>query len=275
MSPLWTPELAVDEPLAQQLVAAQFPQFEATSIRRFGSGWDNAAFLLDERIVFRFPQRAIAAPLLVKELAVLPRIADRLPRAVPSPIYAGRPSDDYPWHFAGYEVLHGATACSRELSDDERHVLATDLGTFLRALHDIDVAPLRASGLPGDVIDKLAPKRLGLDEPPLDGDLRVVHGDLYARHLLLDDDNRLCGVIDWGDLHAGLPAVDLSVVHMMVPPRFQGAFFAAYGAVDERAWRFARARAQCHAAYTLEYAQAIGDRALEAACAMTAAFSAL
>ncbi|HEY5340219.1 MAG TPA: phosphotransferase [Candidatus Aquilonibacter sp.] len=275
MSRLWTPELLIDEPLARQLVAAQFPQFAGTSIRRFGSGWDNAAFLLDERVVFRFPQRAIAAPLLVKELATLPRIADRLPKPVPKPIYAGRPYDRYPWHFAGYEVLRGATACSRDLSDDERHVLATDLGTFLRALHGIDVAPLRADGLPDDVLGKLAPKRLGLDEPPLDGGLRVVHGDLYARHLLLDDDNRLCGVIDWGDLHAGLPAVDLSVVHMLVPPRFHGAFFAAYGPVDERAWHFARARARCHAAFTLEYAQAVGDRALEAACATTAAFSAL
>ena len=36
-----------------------------------------------------------------------------------------------------------------------------------------------------------------------------VHGDLYSRHLLVDDAGRPCGVIDWGDCHVGDPAVDL------------------------------------------------------------------
>jgi aminoglycoside phosphotransferase (APT) family kinase protein len=93
-----------------------------------------------------------------------------------------------------------------------------------------------------------------------------VHGDLYARHLLLDQRNRLCGVIDWGDVHYGLPAVDLSVVHMMVPVPFHDAFFEAYGPVDERAWRFARYRARHHASFALESALALGDERLRQAC---------
>ena len=123
-----------------------------------------------------------------------------------------------------------------------------------------------AAGLPPDTIGKLDPKRLHVDEAPLEGTLRVVHGDLYARHLLVDQRNRLCGVIDWGDVHYGLPAVDLSVVHMMVPAEFHGAFFAAYGAVDERAWRFARYRARHHATFALESAVARGDARLQQAC---------
>ncbi|MCH7839494.1 MAG: phosphotransferase [Planctomycetes bacterium] len=38
----------------------------------------------------------------------------------------------------------------------------------------------------------------------------LVHRDLYARHMLVDDDGRPCGVIDWGDVHVGDPAIDLS-----------------------------------------------------------------
>jgi hypothetical protein len=34
-----------------------------------------------------------------------------------------------------------------------------------------------------------------------------VHGDLYARHLLISDDRQLACVIDQGDVHRGDPAV--------------------------------------------------------------------
>ncbi len=262
----WEAEIDVDEQLARRLISTQFPELEGATIRRIGSGWDNAAYLVEEHLVFRFPQRSIAAPLIEKELANLPLLASKLTTRIPTPLFAGKPQDEYPWHFSGYELLLGASACSRELTDEERLALASDLGTFLRALHDVDPRPLLSAGLPHDTIGKLDPKRLGVDELPLEGEERIVHGDLYARHLLLDTRNRLCGVIDWGDLHYGLPAVDLSAAHMMIPPRFHDAFFAAYGPVDERAWRFARYRARHHATYTLEYARAGGDRNLQRAC---------
>jgi aminoglycoside phosphotransferase (APT) family kinase protein len=261
----WIPEIDVDEQLARRLVGAQFPQFAPASVRRIGSGWDNAAYLVEEHVVFRFPQRAVAAPLMVNELANLPLLAPNVPLPIPAPVWAGRPDDGYPWHFGGYELLLGASACSRDLSDDDRRVLAGDLGRFLRALHGVDPQPFLAAGLPPDKIGKLDPARLRVGEPPLEGEKRVVHGDLYSRHLLLDTNNRLSAIIDWGDVHYGLPAVDLSAVHMMVPRQFHEEFFAAYGPVDERAWRFARYRAHHHASYTLEYALALGDRNLQRA----------
>jgi aminoglycoside phosphotransferase (APT) family kinase protein len=262
----WVPEIDVDDKLARRLVAIQFPSFAQASIRRIGSGWDNAAYLVEEHLIFRFPQRSIAAPLMVKELANLPLLAPHLPIPIPLPVWAGRPHGEYPWHFGGYEILLGASANSRELSDDDRCRLASDLGRFLRALHDVDPKPLLEAGLPLDDIGKLDPQRLGVGEAPLEGEERVVHGDLYALHLLLDPENRLCGVIDWGDLHYGLPAVDLAVAHLMVPPHLHDAFLAAYGAVDDRTWRFARYRARHHCGYALEYAVARGDRDLQRAC---------
>jgi aminoglycoside phosphotransferase (APT) family kinase protein len=270
----WEPEIVVDDRLARNLVETQFPQFTGAPMRRFGSGWDNAAYLVDDRIVFRFPQRSIAAPLMKKELAVLPLLAPRLPISIPAPLYAGVPTTAYPWCFGGYERLPGSTACSRVPSEMERAALAHDLGRFLRALHDVDPAPLREAGLSGDGIGKLDPARLGIDEAPLEGACRVVHGDLYARHLLLDASRRLCGVIDWGDVHYGLPAVDLSIVHMMIPAADHAAFFAVYGPVAPRDWFFARARARHHAGFAGDYADATGDRALRAACDLVLAYTA-
>lgn len=262
----WVPEIDVNEKLARRLISTQFPSFENATVRRIGSGWDNAAYLVEEHLVFRFPQRAIAAPLMENELANLPLLAPQLPVPIPAPVWAGHPDGEYPWRFGGYELLLGTSASSRTLLDDERRELAGDLGRFLRALHDVDPEPLLAAGLPADVIGRLDPGRLRVGEAPLEGEKRVVHGDLYALHLLLDTNDKLCGVIDWGDLHYGLPAVDLAVVHLMVPPRFHDAFFTIYGAVEERAWRFARYRARHHASIALEYALARGDRGLQRAC---------
>src|SRR6185503_15119791 len=44
-----------------------------------------------------------------------------------------------------------------------------------------------------------------------------VHGDLYERHVLVGDENRVSGVIDWGDVHAGDPAVDLNLLYRLFP----------------------------------------------------------
>ena len=262
--PIWTPDIEVDEELAQRLIAAQFPQFDGAPIERAGSGWDNAAYLVDERVVFRFPQRSIAAPLIEREIEFMPTIAERLSLPVPNPKFHGTPGEGYPWRFAGYDVLAGVTSCSRTLTLEERRKLAEDLAQFLRTLHAIDVEQLEKE-LPADQIGRLDPLRLKVEEEPLTGPHCVVHGDLYARHLLLDEENRLCGVIDWGDLHFGHPAVDLSVVHMMVPPRDHGVFLDAYGNVDERTWRFARHRARHHASIVLDYSSTIGDEGLNLA----------
>lgn len=260
----WVPEIPVDEALARRLIAAQFPAFGKASIRLAGTGWDNAAYLIDERYVFRFPQRSISAPLIEREVACMPALAGTLPLAVPNPVFAGNPQFEYPYRFAGYEIIAGTTACSRQLDYEERRRLAHDLATFLRALHDIDPGIFETT-LPPDVIGRLDPGRLKADEEPLTGPLAVVHGDLYARHLVLDEDARLRGVIDWGDLHFGHPAVDLAVVHLMIPPRDHERFLDVYGEVDERTWRFARYRALHHAKMTLQFGTAIGDEALKQA----------
>ena len=50
----------------------------------------------------------------------------------------------------------------------------------------------------------------GLAALPLDTSLVLVHGDFYSRHVLVDETGGMAGVIDFGDLHVGHPAVDLS-----------------------------------------------------------------
>ena len=266
MTEPWTAEREVTAKLALSLVREQFPDLGAGGIQPLGSGWDNTAFLVDGDIVFRFPRKQSTVELLARETRVLPRLAGRLPLAVPHPRWVGRPTARFPWLFAGYRTLAGVTVDVAALSDEERMAAAEPLGAFLAALHAF---PLDGLGLPGDEIgrtafarrmpelrDRLDHLRGGglIDDPSpwlrlFEGELPgpppalvLAHGDLYARHLLVDDARRVCAVIDWGDVHAGDPAVDLAVAYALFPPRARETFFRAYGPVDERTRRTARLR---------------------------------
>lgn len=302
-APAWTADIAVDAALAARLIGAQFPALRDAKVEPFGIGWDNAAFLVGGRTVFRLPRRSIAAPLLAREIALLPPIAPHVPLAIPAPRLIGTPTEGFPWPFAGYDLIPGTSACAVALDATARAALAEPLGRFLRALHALDPAPLVARGLPGDELGRLDPRKrlpvarerlaalaesgawadagLTVDpnrlggwleaHPPVplpDAERRLVHGDLYARHVLLDADARPSGIIDWGDVHLGDPALDLAIAHLVLPASAHAAFRAAYGPIDERAWEAARYRAVYHAILELDYGVRADDAGMRASGAI-------
>jgi aminoglycoside phosphotransferase (APT) family kinase protein len=249
--PEWSPEIVVDEPLARLLLASQFPQLELTSLRLAGEGWDNTAWLVDERWLFRFPRREIALAGVGRELRVLPSLAPLLPLRIPEPTFVGRPTAEFPWPFAGGRVVPGCELAEANLSDDVRASLARPLGRFLRALHvaeipvELPVDPISRADMRVrvprarerlaelDYADPRAEEILaaGFELPPPER-LTLVHGDLHLRHVFVDD-GRLSGVIDWGDVCWADPAVDLVLVWCTVPPAARAAFFEEYGPVGE------------------------------------------
>ena len=274
----------------RELIAAEFPSLAPVRAELLGYGWDNAAFLVNGEYVFRFPRRTIAVPLIRSELAALPRIAPILPVPIPVPSFAGSPSTGYPWPFAGYSLLCGTPLDAKRPSARERALLAPALGSFLRALHGAPTHAAAASVLGGDVIGRLdhakrlpqartrfadaaaagvfadgdvfitAMERLApSDAPPT---AVVVHGDLYARHLLVDDAGALAGVIDWGDIHLGDPALDLAAAKLVLPVSELDAFRAHYGSIDATTWDRATYRAIHHAALELAYGIDRNDRDL-------------
>lgn len=274
MAHLWDPDKTIDESLALKLIKNQFPHLMAKTIRLLGNGWDNTAFLINDEIIFRFPRRQIAVPLIATELCILPKIAPFLPLPIPDPKWAGKPTDDFPWPFAGYRMLPGVTACRADLSNEERVKLAKPLAEFLLALHAIPLSISDECKLPGDIINRMKVSRLlplikkGLNElislkllenqtdfdkiteinyesrdPPKKA---IVHGDFYVRHLLVDKKNLAIGVIDWGDIHIGDTAVDLSIAHSLLPQEGHAIFRSAYGEISEETWRLARLRAFFH-----------------------------
>ncbi len=282
----WEAEVRVDMPLARRLVASQFPALATLPVRAFGEGWDNVAYLFGERWVFRFPRRAISAALIGTELRVLPEIAPQVPLPIPVPRFAGAPDQGFAWPFAGYERLPGDALSRSYLDEGVAKRAAHDVGAFLRALHSID--PEAVPGLDADRLGRLdharcMPKVMerlreladagvidGIDvferileetAPPVLGcePLVIAHGDLYGRHVLVDRDSRVCGVIDWGDVHRGDRAVDIAAAYEVFPPRAREAFVSGYGAVSERTWASARYRALYHSAMVAHYGHSIRD----------------
>jgi aminoglycoside phosphotransferase (APT) family kinase protein len=277
----WAAEIELAPERAAAMIARSFPQLGAPVLSRLGEGWDNAASLVNGTHVFRFPRRAIAAELIETECRILPWIAPQLPLRISVPAFVGAATGDYPWPFAGYPLLPGTPLSERDVPEHADAALAVSLGRFLRALHEIDPERLVADGLPDDKIgrldhERMMPKvRARLEELRAAGLLRssetlidyldsvapgprrerltVVHGDLYARHVLVDDEFRAVGIIDWGDVHRGDPALDLSIGFTLISPQSRTEFFDSYGAVEPRTIEIARYRAIYHSAMVAHY----------------------
>jgi aminoglycoside phosphotransferase (APT) family kinase protein len=283
----WDPEREVGPDEGRALLALRRPDLAAERVEPLGAGFDATAYLVDGAWVARFPRRAVAVGWLEGEARVMPRLAARLPLPVPAPALAVAPDGGFPWPFSVHRWLPGLTADRAAPDDAGRARLAAPLGRFLAALHAIGPAEARAIGAGEDPMGRFdVPRRTarahdGLDrlaalglgdhraaiEPALAGArgrrparaANLVHGDLYARHLLLDGDGALSGVIDWGDVHLGDPATDLAIVHTFLPPPARRAFLACYGPVDEDAWALARFRAAYHSVLVALYAQEVAD----------------
>ena len=286
----WLADRETSTETAVRRIERQFPELRPTSATLFSEGWDNRAFLVNDRFVFRFPRREVAVELLRAETRLLPSLVDRLPIAISAATFVGQPDEDDDWPFAGYERIPGTTACRADLDEDTRRRMAALIGRFLRALHAVPEADAVGAGAPHDtwrrldlpyrreqVEERLAQCREnGLldrtdewsrlaDDIPADwtpARTTLVHGDLYARHLLVDETGDPCGVIDWGDVHVGDRAIDLSVARGFLPPSAAEAFLDAYGPVDPDTWRVARFKALFSAIMILLYGADIDDREL-------------
>ncbi len=295
----WAAEIDVTPQLAAELIREQFPELPARQVTLLETGWDNTAYVVDGEWLFRFPRRQVALPGVRREMAVLPRLASALPLPIPDPRFAGAPSPRYPWPFFGARLLPGSELAEAALAEERRTGAAVAVGEFLRALHDPGLLALvDGAGLPVDPMRRASPavrasrarevvERLtrrgvwspgrdvtqllgeagraaaGADGGPAGGPFVVCHGDLHLRHLLVDGEGAVSGVIDWGDLCLADPAVDLAIAYLAFAGEARAALLAAYGRpVGAQRELAARTCAVSVGVALLEYAAAEGRAAL-------------
>jgi len=256
-------------------------------VRIVAAGWDNTIVLVDETWVFRFPRRQIALPGIDREIALLPTLAPRLSLPIPVPEHVGVYGDP-PWRFWGARHLPGTELEVAGRTDETAVAVGRDLGRFVAELHalpaepDLPVDPFgradaasRASRA-RDVIAELRQAGLdGLDDPvveevlaagdaagPPPSEAVLSHGDLYSRHVLVDEGGATTAVIDWGDLCLAPRSVDLSFAYSALAGAAREAFVAEYGPVDEDTELRARVMAIFSAASVAAYADESGDSIL-------------
>lgn len=269
------PGIEIDVALVSRLIAGQFPEWADLPLRAVASaGTDNALFRLGGELVVRLPRADWAAEMVAKEQRWLPRFSGRLPLAFPEPMGLGEPAHGYPWTWGVYQWLDGRDALADPVTDDV--AAARALAGFLGAMRAIDTLGGPAAGLLNNYrgvglrhldgrvreclaqlaadIDTAAAARVweaALDAPAWDRPGVWVHGDLLPGNLLVRN-GTLAGVLDFGTLGVGDPAVDLMAAWTVFGAGTREAFVEAC-ATDEPAWRRARGWALYGAAVALPY----------------------
>ena len=251
-------EVEVGDDVVRALLAEQHPDLAGLPLAPLAPGWDNLIWRLGDTLAVRLPRRLVAVPLARHEQRWLPVLAPRLPLPVPVPVRIGRPGRGYPWPWSVVAWVDGEPGDRAPLADPGD--AAARLGVFLRALHrptppDAPRNPYRSVPLAdradaftarlgelGGEVDAAALQAVWDEScaaPPWPGPAVWVHGDLHPGNLVVAR-GTLAGVVDFGDVAAGDPAVDLAGGRMALPAPALPAFAAAYGDHDPDLWRRAR-----------------------------------
>ena len=289
---LLTPEVV------RRAIEVAFPTLTVGRCAPLGEGWDSAAWIVDGALIFRFPKRAAVAQALEREIALLPELAPTLPVPIPHFRHVARrgaPTDPA-FPFVGYPTLPGIFLDAAPGLLDPSGPLLAQLADFLRALHRFPRERAVATGLPDrtwadwvahwewfaartmtdvDATEHFTPGTrawvAGVREGLL-AELRrasrpvaPLHHDLALEHILASPDGgRLTGVIDWGDLAIGDPALDFVGVAHACPAATLDVLLAAYGPTDEGFRRRIAWYGRMEPFHLLHYGLEIGDRAIVA-----------
>jgi len=256
-------EAEMDAGLVRRLIADQFPQWAALPVERVPSGGTvNAVFRLGGELAVRMPLTAGGAKDVDLEYTHLPRLAAVLPLPVPEPVAKGEPGGGYPYPWSVCRWLPG-TILPPDAGVAAPGPLAGQLAGFVNAMRAADPAggppsyrsetladrdtstrAALAGLVPEDGVDVptvTAAWEAALCAPAYAGAPVWLHADLSPGNILLTDDGRLGGVIDFGCMGLGEPAVDLIAAWNLFTGPAREAFRAALtGAdgrgVDEAAW---------------------------------------
>ena len=243
-------------------IHAAYPDLRIDRIRLNDDGQYNDILIVNDDLIFRFPRHDEGIEKLEQEVALLARIRPFLTLPIPEPVYQSFTPRTVGQAFAGYRLLpgeplwHETVAAITDPAIVQR--LASELATFLRALHTIsidivaDVLPatdwrqlwadlgeeirmMLFPHLPSAAQARIAAQFTAfLDDPKHFAFApTIIHGDFGTGNLLWDAHPRtMSAVIDFGSATRGDPANDVAALLTYGEP-FVRLGFAAYPAMEQ------------------------------------------
>jgi aminoglycoside phosphotransferase (APT) family kinase protein len=276
-------EIEITAGLIRDLLRDQHPDLAELPLREVEGGWGNQMWRLGDELAVRIQRMDTDPDHQLKERRWLPLLAPRLPLPIPVPVRSGAPSESFPkiWTVMtwvpGLPLDHGSITRGEHAADI--------LAEFLRALHvaapaDAPAARDGRGAHPKDSLNgfnhffgSVDVDAIGCDAadvravwddavaaPAWEGPPVWVHGDLHPANVV-GADGTLTGVVDFGDLFAGDPALDLAAAWVLLPAGAGARFFAAYAEADEATVRRARGLAALKSLFLMLMGQN-GDRSL-------------
>ena len=221
------------------LLREAFPNLCVKKLDPLGSGYNCDAFLVNDKYVFKFPKSEKANESLKNEVLALNYLKNKLPLPIPQIGFSSEKSNAFPYRIVGYEQIRGRILTARlyqSFTEREKDSLAKSIAEFLRALHSVNI-PEELKALEDDFIEgleidyndirSLVYDRLNVKAKEFtdnyyqnalsDDDYKasrtaLIHNDLSCNHIVIDDNNSVAGIIDFGDV--AITDVDLEFVYL-------------------------------------------------------------
>ncbi len=250
------------------LIRQKFSHLIIQTVKPITKGWDSFVLEVNDELIFRFPMRDDVIEPLQREIRLLPVLERTLSTPIPHFAYIGQGNENYPYTFVGYRKIQGRALDNPDITQGQLFALAPALAMFLNELHSFSTTEATQSGVQEHTAvlwkEIYQERYIELQKrvfPSLDAQLRgkserlwenflndktlftfqpkLIHRDLSGEHIFCGlERGVLTGVIDWGDVTIGDPAIDFVGLHWVGGKQFVEQVLMRYqNTVDSALWQ--------------------------------------
>lgn len=201
--------------------------------KKLGSGSAGDGYLLDDGKVMIVGKREDSFATYKSMCEKLKKIDGKITSIKYPKVYdLIEPCKEYPYGAIVEEGIFGSELRDKigDLNEKDKFAIGRSLGLFLKELHKIPASGdkdeevkinlakydrsinLLKEYLPQNIIDMLVGIKEDYETLIKERDFCITHGDLNAGNIMINDDNTLSGIIDFGNMEYYIPEVEF--VHM-------------------------------------------------------------
>ena len=233
---------------------------EINSLDLIGEGYDSKAYLVNGEYIFKVKYSANKKKGYEKEKSIYDFLNQNLVTNIKVPnIEYSYISDEI--SILGYKQIKGTFLTPEiysTMSTEEQELLKKDIAYFLRQMHDLDYTDINSYAIDNkqNVLEEYQLLKTTIynsltdiekqyienfmqrlnSTTIFDGKKCLCHNDFSSNHLLLDENNRLCGIIDFGD--SGIIDEYCDFIYLLedseeeIGPNFGEDILRLYGNID-------------------------------------------